>query len=416
MKKLARCFEIKGKVKAPPSKSMMLRAVAFSLLASGKSEILNPSTCQDSLTALSVACRLGAKVSSEKDRMVISRENEPDSRILDCGESGLALRMFAPVASIWTGEFVLTGSGSLMRRPVFMMEKTFRDLGVSFSSKNGFPPVKIKGPLQGGSAEVDGSVSSQFLTGLLIALPLLRRDSSLKIFDLKSSPYLHMTSQFLEAQGLTISNSDDKEIFIKGNQDYHPFTYRVEGDWSAASFLLVAGAVGGEVEVTGLNLKSPQADRKILKALEKCGAEVIVDNSKVKVRKKSLVSFEFDCTDCPDLFPPLVVLACKCRGISRIRGVERLRYKESDRAGALVEEFTRLGANLRLKGNMLEVECSGIKGRKVDAHNDHRIAMALALASINAGGDIYIEGSKSVAKSYPEFFEDFAGIGGRVDE
>ncbi|MFW6159725.1 MAG: 3-phosphoshikimate 1-carboxyvinyltransferase [Acidobacteriota bacterium] len=416
MKKLARCFEIKGKVEAPPSKSMMLRAVAFSLLTPGGSEILNSSTCQDSLAALSVARSLGAKVSSEKDRMVISREKEPESRILDCGESGLALRMFAPVASIWTGEFVLTGSGSLMRRPVFMMEKPFRDLGVSFSSENGFPPVKIKGPLQGGSAEVDGSVSSQFLTGLLIALPLMRRDSSLKIFDLKSRPYLHMTSQFLEAQGLTISNSDDKEIFIKGNQDYHPFTYRVEGDWSAASFLLVAGAVGGEVEVAGLNLKSLQADRKILQALEKCGAEVIADNSKIKVRKKRLVSFEFDCTDCPDLFPPLVALACQCRGISRIRGVERLRYKESDRAGSLIEEFSRLGADLRLKGNMLEVECSGIKGGKVDAHNDHRIAMALALASINAAGDIFIEGSECVAKSYPGFFEDFAGIGGKVDE
>jgi 3-phosphoshikimate 1-carboxyvinyltransferase len=190
----------------------------------------------------------------------------------------------------------------------------------------------------------------------------------------------------------------------------------VEGDWSAASFLLVAGALGGEVAITGLDLKSLQADRKILQALEKSGAEIIADNSWIKVRKRSLEAFTFDCTDCPDLFPPLVALACQCRGISRILGVERLRYKESDRAKSLLEEFTRLGADIRLKKDRLEIESTDLKGGKVKAHNDHRIAMALALASINAAGDIVIEGSKSVAKSYPDFFENFAAIGGKVDE
>jgi len=416
MKKLAGCSEIKGKVKAPPSKSMMLRAIAVSLLTPGKSELLNPSSCQDSLAALSVARSLGASISSGMDRIVISREGEPESRILDCGESGLALRMFAPVASIWARSFMLTGSGSLIRRPVFMMEKPFRDLGVSFFSENGYPPVQIKGPLQGGSTEVDASVSSQFLTGLLIALPLMEKNSTLKIINLKSRPYLHMTAQFLENRDIKISNSDNREIFIKGNQSYHSFAYKVEGDWSSASFLLVAGAVGGEVEVSGLDLKSLQADREILQALDKSGAEIIVDNSWMKVRKRRLESFEFDCTDCPDLFPPLVALACHCRGMSRIQGVERLRYKESNRARSLIEEFTRLGADIRLKGDSLEIECSGLKGGKVDAHNDHRIAMALALASINASGDIFIEGSECVAKSYPDFFDDFARIGGRVDE
>lgn len=417
MKKLAGCFEIKGKLEAPPSKSMMLRAIALSLLTTGRSEILNPSTCQDSLAALSAAKSLGASVSYKKDRrIVIAREREPECRVLDCGESGLALRMFAPIASIWAGEFILTGSGSLMRRPVVMMEKPFLDLGVSFSSQNGFPPIQIQGPLQGGAAVVDGSVSSQFLTGLLIALPFMERDSALKINNLKSRPYLHMTVQFLEKYGLKFLNADDREIFIKGNQECHPFTYRVEGDWSAAAFLLVAGALGGEVVVTGLDLRSLQADRKILQALEKSGAEVIAGNSRVKVRKKSLEAFTFDCTDCPDLFPPLAALACQCRGTSRILGVERLKYKESNRAKSLLAEFTRLGADIRLKRDRLEIEGSGLKGGQVKAHNDHRIAMALALASINAAGDIVIAGSKSVAKSYPDFFGDFAAIGGRIYE
>lgn len=379
MKKLSGCFEIKGKIEAPPSKSMMLRAIAASLLAPGKSEIFNPSTCQDSLVGLSVARSLGARISSEKDGIVISRENEPESRVLDCGESGLALRMFAPVASLWSEKFLLTGTGSLMRRPVFMMEMPFRDLGVSFSSENGFPPVLVKGPLRGGETVVDGSLSSQFLTGLLIALPVLKKDSTIKIVDLKSKPYLHMTTQFLKNLGITVSDQDDREIFIKGNQRYLPFTYRVEGDWSSAAFLLAAGAVGGEVEVRGLDLKSFQADRKILQALEKSGAEIHATDSWIKVRKRRLEPFAFDCTDCPDLFPPLVSLACQCRGITRIRGAERLRHKESDRAGALMEEFARLGAKIYLDGNVLEIEGSPIKGGEVNAHNDHRIAMALAL-------------------------------------
>ncbi len=416
MKKLHSCFKIKGKIKAPASKSMMLRAIAVSLLAPGKSEILNPSTCQDSLAALSVARGLGARTLSESDRVVISREREPESGVLDCGESGLSLRMFASVASIWPGRFILTGSGSMIRRPVSMMERPFRDLGVSFYSQVGFPPIMVKGPLQGGATVVDGSLSSQFLTGLLISLPVLKKDSILKIIDLKSRPYLNMTVHFLENLGIAIAQAGDREISIKGNQSYRPFTYRTEGDWSSASFLLVAAAIGGEVEVSGLDLTSFQADRKILQALEMSGAEINATNSGIVIRKRHLEAFEFDCTDCPDLFPPLAVLACHCRGISRIWGAGRLRYKESDRARSLMEEFTRLGADVRLKGDSLEIECSGLRGGKVDAHDDHRIAMALALASINASGDIFLEGSGCVAKSYPDFFEDFARIGGVIDE
>jgi 3-phosphoshikimate 1-carboxyvinyltransferase len=416
MRKLTSCHEIRGKVGAPPSKSMMIRAVAAALLARGKSEIINPSFCQDSLAALSVARGLGARTSSQKNKVILEGGLKPERQILDCGESGLSLRMFAPLAALQDTKFSLSGSGSLMNRPVFMMEKPFQDLGVIFSSRNGFPPVSVKGPLIGGEAVVDGSVSSQFLTGLLIALPIAEKDSFVRIINLKSKPYIHMTIRFLENLGLTIFNRNDAEVVIPGKQNYRPFTYRVEGDWSSAAFLLVAGAVGGEVEVTGLDPGSCQADRKILQALEAGGAEIRSTEACIRVRKRRLEAFEFDCTDCPDLFPPLVALACQCKGKSVLRGVERLRHKESDRASSLVEEFSRLGTNIRLERDSLEVWHSKIRGGRVSSHNDHRIAMALAIAAINAYGDIDIEGSECVAKSYPDFFRDLAHIGGKIHE
>jgi len=395
---------------------MMLRAVAAAVLAEGRSEITNPSFCLDSRAALSVARSLGAGISSAKARISIQGGLDPGRQTLDCGESGLSLRMFAPVAALLDKEILLSGTGSLMRRPVFMMEAPFGRLGVRFSSRNGFPPVSVKGPLQGGEAVVDGSVSSQFLTGLLIALPLAAKDSFLRIMNLKSKPYVHMTLRFLENLGLTLFNRTDAAVIIPGNQTYRPFAYRVEGDWSSASFLFVAGAVGGEVEISGLDLSSLQADRKILRALEISGADIQSTSASIRVRKKRLDAFAFDCTDCPDLFPPLVVLASQCRGTSLITGVERLRYKECDRASALVEEFSRIGTDIRLDRNSLEVRHSNIGSGRVSSHNDHRIAMALAIAATNASGDIEIDGSDCVAKSYPDFFRDLAHIGGKVYE
>jgi len=263
---------------------------------------------------------------------------------------------------------------------------------------------------------VDGSVSSQLLTGLLMALPRARGDSRLKVKDLKSTPYIDMTLELLERFGVFVQHAGYETFSIKGNQTYSCEEYSVEGDWSGAAFLLIAGAVGGSVTVTGLDIASPQADRKILDALRAAGAGVKLSGNTVEVVNKELRGFEFDATHCPDLFPPLVVLACNCTGTTVLTGVERLVHKESNRAAALEKEFSSLGAVIRIDGNRMEIDGVTLDGGVIDSHNDHRIAMAGAVAALNARGDVTVRGYECVAKSYPDFFEDLSFIGGDVYE
>lgn len=411
---------IKGTVTAPASKSMMLRAIAAALLAEGTTIILNPTYCNDSLAALRVIEALGAKATRGKNEVIVRGGMNPvDPAVaLNCGESGLGIRMFSPIAALWPGELTLTGEGSLLSRPVAMMEEPLKELGVRATTADGCPPLKVKGPLLGGEAEVDGSVGSQFLTGLLMALPKAPKDSRLTVTSLKSTPYIDMTLALLQAFGVQVRHTNYEMFFINGPQTYacQNGEYRVEGDWSGVSFLLTAGAVAGSVTVTGLDTASPQADRKIIEALSSAGALVEMTADTVTVRKNNLNCFHFDAVHCPDLFPPLAVLACNCRGTSVITGVERLVHKESNRAVALEKEFSALGAVIRIDGNRMEIKGATLKGGVIDSHNDHRIAMAAAVAALNAQGAVTIQGDECVAKSYPGFFEDLKKIGGNVYE
>lgn len=411
---------ISGSIKAPASKSMMQRAIAAALLAEGTTTILNPTYCNDSLAALRVIEALGAKVTRGKNEAIVrGGMNPPDRTVaLNCGESGLGIRMFSPIAALWPGELTLTGEGSLLLRPVSMIEEPLKKLGVRVTTTNGCPPLRVKGPLMGGEAEVDGSVSSQFLTGLLMALPKAAKDSRLTVKNLKSTPYIDMTLALLQAFDVQVRHANYETFFINGSQTYacQKGEYWVEGDWSGVSFLLVAGAVSGSVTVTGVDTASPQADRKIIDALAAAGALVEMTENTVSVRKGKLKGFAFDATHCPDLFPPLAVLACNCDGTTVITGVERLVHKESNRAMALEKELSALGAVIRIDGNRMEIKGATLKGGVMDSHNDHRIAMAAAVAAINAQGDVTIQGDECVAKSYPDFLEDFKKIGGNVYE
>jgi 3-phosphoshikimate 1-carboxyvinyltransferase len=341
---------------------------------------------------------------------------KPQSQQLNCRESGLCLRMFSPLAALAQEELVLTGSGTLCRRPVAMVEAPLKNLGVSCWSENGFPPLRVKGPLKGGEAIVDGSLSSQFLTGLLLALPVIEADSVIHVKNLKSKPYIDLTLKMLEDFKIHISHDDYKTFLIKGRQTYRIGAYKIEGDWSSASFLFVAGALGGKVTVKGLNPESVQADRRILEALESCGASARIGDAEIHVEKKNLRAFSFDATDCPDLFPPLAVLASACDGRSRLKGVGRLLFKESNRAEVLHKEFSELGARICLNGDWLEIEGSKLSGGIVNSHGDHRIAMAAAVAGVISSGDVTVKNPECVSKSYPGFFEDFKKIGGRISE
>jgi 3-phosphoshikimate 1-carboxyvinyltransferase len=323
---------IKGSIKAPASKSMTQRAIAAALLAGGESTIINPSYCDDSLAAMSIAAGLGARVKPGNEEMTITGGEELKEHKLNCGESGLAIRMFSPIAALYPEEIFITGAGSLKKRPMSMIGDALRQFGVTCTTNDGYLPLTIKGPLSGGECEIDGSISSQLLTGLLMALPVTANGSLIKVNDLKSRPYIDMTLQVLEKFGIKVINNNYSQFIIPGNQKYRAGRFVVESDWSGGAFLLVAGAIAGEVIVHGLRNDSRQSDKAILTALDRAGAKMDITEDSITVSRSALKAFEFDSTESPDLFPPLVVLASYCKGVSGIWGVKRLIYKESDRA------------------------------------------------------------------------------------
>ena len=407
---------IKGQIKAPASKSMTQRSIAAALLANGQSIIHNPSYCDDSLAAMSIAVGLGARVEPKADELKINGSGVLKEPKLNCGESGLAIRMFSPIAALYPAEITMVGANSLKKRPMFMIEEALNQLGVKCTSSDGFLPLTIQGPIVGGYCEIDGSVSSQLLTGLLMALPLAARDSEIKVNNLKSKPYIDMTIQILKSFGITVHNTGYTLFQIPGNQKYIPHNYTVEADWSGGAFLLVAGAVNGQITVQGLRTDSMQSDMAIINALGKAGAQMKISENQIEISKSDLKAFEFDATESPDLFPPLVALASYCDSVSTIKGVSRLIYKESDRATALKEEFGKMNVRIEIKDDLMFVTGGRPQGAHVESHDDHRIAMAVAVASLGATGRVYIRDSQCVAKSYPGFFDDLRHLGALVHE
>jgi 3-phosphoshikimate 1-carboxyvinyltransferase len=408
--------EISGSVKAPSSKSMTQRAVAAALLAEGRSLIHNPSYCDDALAAMSIAAGLGARVEPQPDVLTIEGSAVLKETKLNCGESGLAIRMFSPVAALYPVEITMSGAASLKKRPMAMIEEALVQLGASCKSSGGFLPLTIKGPLSGGTCEIDGSVSSQLLTGLLMALPLAEKDSVIKVKNLKSRPYIDMTIGILKTFGIVIENNDYEIFRVKGKQKYIPSEYTCEGDWSGAAFLLVAGAINGNLTVNGLDSRSTQSDISILKALQSAGAKIETSSGSFKISKSELKAFNFDATHSPDLFPPLVALASYCNGKSQIKGVSRLVHKESDRAQTLKEEFGKMNISIDINGDVMTVTGGQPEGAHVESHGDHRIAMAVAVAALGASGTVYLRDSHAVEKSYPEFYRDMAVLGAIIHQ
>ncbi len=408
--------DLKGEIQAPPSKSMTQRAIAAALLSGGESIILNPSACDDSLAAMSIAEALGARIVSEPGQLRITGSGEIKEKHLNCGESGLAIRMFSPVAALYDSEIIITGTGSLTKRPMSMIEDALKQLGVGCKSSEGFLPLRIKGPLKGGSCRIDGSLSSQLLTGLLMALPVAENDSEIFVENLKSKPYIDMTLQILERFGIRIGRTDYSRFSIPGSQIYQPQKFEVEGDWSGGAFLLVAGAINGEITVKGLRPDSRQSDKAVLDVLDRAGARTTIMENSVSVKKSELKPFYFDATESPDLFPPLVALAAYCRGISTIKGVSRLIHKESNRSAALVNEFLKMNVKIETDNDDMIITGGKITGAEVSSHGDHRIAMAAAVAALAATGKVIIRDSQCVAKSYPVFFDDLRHLGVMVYE
>ena len=411
-----------GSLSAPSSKSSMQRACAAALLHNGTTIIYNAGISNDDKAALNIIQHLGAKVKYDVDKISIeskgfSAADSIENKEISCGESGLSFRMFAPIVALSSGTVSLTGSGSLLSRPMNFFDEVFPQLKIKIESNNGFLPLHITGPLQPINISIDGSLSSQFLTGLLFAFGAAAKEEvTINVNDLKSGPYIDLTLDVMRRFGYNIINKNYRKFLIKPKSDIENVVeYTVEGDWSSASFLLVAGAVSGTVKVLGLDETSAQADKAILSALKSCGAVIKKNENLIEVYKTDLKSFKFDATDCPDLFPPLAVLAAYCNGTSIIKGTHRLVAKESNRAETLKEIFGKMGIEIILLEDEMQITGGDIKSAVVSSHHDHRIAMAAAIAGLGASGPIEIENAESINKSYPQFYNDLKKLGADIN-
>ncbi|MBR6655636.1 MAG: 3-phosphoshikimate 1-carboxyvinyltransferase [Alistipes sp.] len=397
---------LSGVATPPCSKSYAQRALAAALLADGETVLRNLDFCDDTLSAIRVIETLGAKVERLDERTVkITGGLSPQSDTLNVGESGLATRMFTPIASLCDTPITIQGEGTLLHRPMHMMIEPLRRLGVDVRDGGGRLPVEVCGPIKGGEIEVDGSVSSQFLTGLLMALPLAEEDTTIAVENAVSKPYLDMTIDMASKFGVKISHNDYNEFYVEGGQKYEAADITIEGDWSAAAMLLVAGAIAGKVSLNNISLLSKQADVAICDALVRAGALVTSEPNAITAEHRDLVAFEFDATQCPDLFPALAALAAAADGESVIYGVHRLEHKESNRAESIAEEYAKLGIEVRLEEDAMYIRGGDIHSATTESHHDHRIAMSLAVSALRSDGEITIRNAECVAKSYPDFFE-----------
>lgn len=403
-------YQFSGSVNAPYSKSYLQRAIAIAVLSDQPTKINGITYSKDAIAALGIARNLGAEIfEGENQIIIIPPKTKELKRVkLNVGEAGLSTRMFAPLATSLYDEVKIDGSGSILNRPMDMVIEALEQLDVNVHSNNNKLPIETKGKIKPGRIKVDGSESSQLLTGLLITLPTLTGDSVIEVKNLKSKPYVDMTLEILSDFGVSIINEGYKVFRIKGNQTPVRSEYTIEGDWSGASFLLVGGAISGGLKITGLNQESKQADRKILEALELAGAKYAINDSEILVENQKLNGFTFDATDCPDLFPPLAILGVFANNVTTLKGVTRLRNKESDRAATIKEEIEKIGGKVELEGDEMKVYGTSISGGKASSRNDHRIAMMLAVLGGVSDGEIEIENPESVQKSFPEFFEIIA--------
>ncbi|MBR5585045.1 MAG: 3-phosphoshikimate 1-carboxyvinyltransferase [Alistipes sp.] len=406
---------LRGAVTPPCSKSYAQRALAAALLAPGRTILRGIELCRDTLSAMAAIKLLGAEVEIIDDNtLVINGGLKPRTQTLNVGESGLAARLFTPIAATAGVPITIEGEGTLLHRPMAMMVEPLKELGVAVRDGGGRLPIEVCGPMRGGRITVDGSMSSQFVTGLLIALPVSERDTTIEVEGAVSTPYIDMTLETLERFGVEVmyNEGDYSQFYIEGGQHYQAVDYTIESDWSAAATIMVAAAIAGEVTVNNISTLSRQADTAIIRALERAGASIIIEESTITVAHRDLEAFEFDATQCPDLFPALVALAAAAKGVTTLRGVGRLRGKESDRGEVLRSEYAKLGIDIEIDYDEDEMRVVGgqIEAAEVDSHDDHRIAMSLAISALRTDNEIVIKNSDCVSKSYPSFFADLESL------
>jgi len=407
---------VKGKVRVPSSKSYTIRGLMCAALAKGGSEIIHPLTSDDTGAAINVLRQIGIRVHQKGDLwQVIGRNfHQPDTDLF-CGESAATLRFMTTICSLVPGKCRLTSPPSLSKRPIKPLLQTLRQLGVNCAYRDEGSSVVVEGGrLKGGMVELPGDISSQFVSALLFISPFAEEGMTIRLnTPLESKPYVLMTLDCLQRFGVKVEASENLREFKVLKQTYKPARYRVEGDWSSASYLLALGAIGGEVEVENLNPKSLQGDKIILDFLRDMGVWVEVSKNSVMVRKSKLKAIRVDLSDCIDLLPTMAVLAAVADGESEFIGIDRARIKESNRVSALREGLERMGIKVREERDKLTVTGSMPKGSVIDTRGDHRIAMAFSILG-SVVGETIIDGAECVSKTYPEFWDILRSIGGKV--
>jgi len=414
--------KLSGIIHIPPSKSISHRAIISAALAKGISEINNLMMSQDIEATLEGMKAFGAEIKKISDSSLRIRGMHHDplkSSEISCRESGSTLRFLIPIAAAFSqSSMIFTGTKRLGERPLTPYYELFEKQNLSYKTNNGKLPLEIKGSLKSDEFFLPGNISSQFITGLLFALPLLNGDSSLHITStLESKGYIDLTLDILRHFGIQITNTDDKNFYIQGNQTYVSKDYQVEGDFSQGAFWIVAGLIGNELNIKGLNTHSLQGDKVILDIVAKMGGNLLIESNRILVKPSKTKGIVIDASQCPDLVPILAVLGSVSEGTTEIVNASRLRIKESDRLASTTRELNKLGAEIIEKTDSLIITGKKhLKGGVVDSWNDHRIAMAMAIASIKCSEPVTITGSDSVKKSYPSFWKDFIKLGGELDE
>lgn len=395
---------LRGKVEIPSSKSAAHRMLICAGLAQGTSVLSGISMSKDIEATLGALRAMGAEVALNGSTVTITGISAPPAACtVNCNESGSTLRFLIPVAAALGIKATFIGGGKLPQRPITPYIREFECKGVHFDYNNTMP-FTLSGKPSAGEYVLEGDISSQFISGLLFALPLCDGDSVIRLSSpLQSKPYADMTVDCLKNFGIKIN--EEKNLYrIPGNQSYRPFSAKVEGDYSQAAFFYVANALGSDIELSNLNPGSVQGDKKIL--------EILHDMGYTKNKDFVLDCFEVDVGDIPDLVPILAVLGCFGKKTSRITNAARLRIKESDRLAAISKTLNTVGGKVEISGDTLVIHPAELTGGTVDSFNDHRIVMAMAIASIKSTKPIYIRNAEAVEKSYPDFFEDFKKLGG----
>ncbi len=385
-----------GEIKIPPSKSVAHRAMVCSFLAGGgKVEPIIDSNDMKAMEQVINAFQF----------------NRND---IDCIESGNTLRFMIPVGAALGKKCTFYGKGRLPERPITEYLRLLSEHGVKCVAENGKIPLEIDGKLESGDYEIAGNISSQYITGLLFALPILDGDSKIILTTpLESKPYVDMTIAVLKDYGITICETE-YGYFVKGNQKYSKRDYIVESDWSQAAFFLVAGAINGDVKLKGLDVNSTQGDKEIINILKKFGANIEICNDYITVKKSNLKGIDIDVSQIPDTVPALAVAAAFAEGETRIYGGERLRLKESDRIESVVTNLKALGVKVDETSDGMVIRGGNVHGGKIISFNDHRIAMAFSIAALAAQGESIISDWECINKTYPTFFEDYNSLGGKA--